>query len=65
MQYSDDEEHSPIKFYYILEKQMTQMLRVKANADNAEQNNNKNSQGKSVFWSFLQSQNKLRSSKAI
>ena len=31
MQYSDDEEHSPIEFYYILEKQMTQMLRVKAN----------------------------------
>ena len=52
MPYNDDENHSPSEFYY------------------PEQTNDPNKYGwtlssESVFWSFLQSHNKLQSNKAI
>ncbi len=59
---SVDENHSPSEFYYPGETNYTNA--TFQGEDNAEQNSNKNSQ-ESVFWSFLQSQKKLRFNKAI
>ncbi len=60
MPYSVDEKHSPSDFYYPGE----------TNDPNATPNKRRTKQQqkqprKSVFWSFLQSQNKLRFNKAI
>ena len=55
---SDDEEHSPSEFYYPGETNYPNAT-CQGEADNAEQNNNKNSYEKvfSTKWSFLQNQN--------
>ncbi len=63
MPYSVDEKHSPSEFYYPGETNYPNA--TFQGEDSAEQNSNKNGQEKSVFWSFLQSQKKLRFNKAI